>query len=150
MQAQFWLNSRSCFGFTGAAPHTCRVCSVSLAVFAVAQPLANRTAPQPARSFTGAAPHTCRVCSVSLAVFAVAQPLANRTAPQPARSFTGAAPHTAPGVAEIKKLFGEKSFLFGEKAWLRRRSGYRRRLREREPKLFQFRPCARNGNRRQC
>ena len=61
MQAQFWLSSRSCSGFTGAAPHTCRVCSVSLVVFAVAQPLANRTAPQPARSFTGAAPHAAHL-----------------------------------------------------------------------------------------
>ena len=38
-----------------------RVCPVSLAVFAAAQPLANRTAPQPARSFTGAAPHAAHL-----------------------------------------------------------------------------------------
>ena len=38
-------------------PTHIRVCPVRLAVFAVARPLVNRTAPQPARSFTGAAPH---------------------------------------------------------------------------------------------
>lgn len=34
------------------------VIPMGLAVFAVAQPLASRTAPQPAHSLTGAAPHT--------------------------------------------------------------------------------------------
>ena len=41
----------------GWSSYASQVCPVSLAVFAVARPLVNRTAPQPPRSFTGAAPH---------------------------------------------------------------------------------------------